>query len=230
MVGDRFLAASAARPPEGSEHQGRRKGHREDDAPPDPEEPKTLTIRLDKTAPEIDITAPADGDEYKLGETLTAGYACSDGGSGVTSCSGPIPDGIDMDTESVGPGSFTVEAADEAGNVASKGHTYGAVYDFGFFSPVDNPDVLNRVQAGSAIPAKFGLSGDQGQRIGCDSAAPVDNIEQTISAGESGLTYDAATDQYGYVWKTSKAWGDTCRKQVMKLDDDTVHQANFRFK
>jgi hypothetical protein len=111
----------------------------------------------------------------------------------------------------VGPKTFTVETADGAGNVASRGHAFSVVYDFGgFFSPVDNPDVLNRVQAGSVVPAKFGLSGDQGldvfaqgyprsQRIGCDSLAPIDTIEQTVSAGESGLTYDAATDQYSYV-------------------------------
>ncbi len=52
----------------------------------------------------------------------------------------------------------------------------------------------------------------------------------TSSAGESGLTYDATADQYTYVWKTSKAWGATCRQLVAKLDDGTVHQANFRFK
>ena len=116
------------------------------------------------------------------------------------------------------------------------------VYDFsGFFAPVDNPDVMNRVQAGSAVPVKFGLAGDQGldifaegyprsQPIGCDSASPVDNIEQTVSAGESGLTYDATADQYSYAWKTSKPWGDTCRQLVVKLDDGTVHRANFRFK
>jgi probable HAF family extracellular repeat protein len=198
--------------------------------------------RVDKKAPDIEINAPAAGAEYRLGEAVAAGYACPDGGSGTTSCVGSIPNGGSLDTASVGPKSFTVEAADEVGNVASESRAYGVVYDFGgFFSPVDNPDVLNRVQAGSAVPVKFGLSGDQGldifaegyprsQRIGCDSTAPVDNTEQAASAGESGLTYDAAADRYGYVWKTSKAWGDTCRQLVVKLDDGTVHQATFRFR
>ena len=206
------------------------------------EEPKTLTVRLDKTAPRIDIATPSDGAEYLLGEALTAGYACPDGGSVTTSCAGPVPDGAAVDTASVGQKTFAVEAADEAGNVSTEGHDYNVVYDFtGFFSPVDNPDVLNRVQAGSAVPVKFGLSGDRGldvfaegyprsQRITCDSSAPVDNIEQTVGAGESGLTYDAAADRYSYVWKTSKAWNDTCRQLAVKLDDGTVHEANFRFK
>jgi hypothetical protein len=33
----------------------------------------------------------------------------------------------------------------------------------------------------------------------------------TATAGDSGLSYDAATDQYTYVWKTDKTWSGTCR-------------------
>jgi Tol biopolymer transport system component len=116
--------------------------------------------------------------------------------------------------------------------------TYG--FD-GFFSPVDNLPTLNATKAGNAVPVKFGLGSDQGldvfaadypksQRINCDSSAPIDSIEQTVSAGKSSLSYDALTDQYTYVWKTEKAWTGTCRQFTMKLDDGTVHQANFKLK
>ena len=206
------------------------------------EEPKTLTVRLDKTAPGVNITTPADSAEYKHGEVVTADYACSDGGSGVDSCSGPLPVGGNVDTASIGQKTFAVEATDRAGNVASESHNYSVVYDFGgFFSPVDNPEVINRVQAGSAIPVKFGLSGDQSldvfaegypksQQIDCDSTVPIDTIEQTVTARESALSYDATTDQYTYVWKTQKAWAGTCRQFTMKLDDGTTHLANFKFR
>lgn len=206
------------------------------------EEPKTLTVKLDKTAPEVSVSAPADGAEYKLTENLAAGYACSDGGSGVESCAGPVPDGGEVDTGSVGQKTFTVQATDAAGNAASRSHGYRVVYDFsGFFSPVDNPDVLNRVQAGSAIPVKFGLSGDRGldvlaeghpksRRVGCDSTAPVDAIEQTADPGSGGLTYEADAAQYVYVWKTSKAWEGTCRQLVVGLADGTYHRANFQLR
>ncbi len=117
-------------------------------------------------------------------------------------------------------------------------------YDFsGFFAPVDNPEVLNKVKAGSAVPVKFSLGGDKGldifakaadgsrfpksRAMACDSTDPVDAIEQTVSAGASGLTYDAATDRYTYVWKTQKAWTG-CRQLVVKFDDGTVHRANFK--
>jgi hypothetical protein len=111
----------------------------------------------------------------------------------------------------------------------------------GFFSPVNNLPTVNSVTAGRAIPIKFSLGGDQGldifdagypksQQIACDSTATVDGIEETVTAGGSSLSYDAATDQYTYVWKSDKAWVGTCRQLVLKLDDGTFHRANFKFK
>jgi hypothetical protein len=114
-------------------------------------------------------------------------------------------------------------------------------YDWaGFYSPVDNPDVLNKAKAGSSIPVKFSLGGDQGldifatgspgsRQINCDSADAVDAIEETVTAGSSSLSYDATTDQYTYVWKTNKGWANTCRELVVKLDDGTEHLATFKF-
>ena len=50
------------------------------------------------------------------------------------------------------------------------------------------------------------------------------------SAGGSGLSYDAASDQYKYVWKTHKAWKATCRQFIMKLTDGIERKAVFQFK
>lgn len=111
----------------------------------------------------------------------------------------------------------------------------------GFFSPVENPPVLNLVNAGSAIPVKFSLDGDKGlnifaagypvsQQIACSDGAPVSVIEETVTAGSSSLSYDATTDQYKYVWKTDKAWKNTCRKLTLQLNDSSIHVANFQFR
>ncbi len=115
------------------------------------------------------------------------------------------------------------------------------IYNFsGFFQPVDNQPTLNSVKAGRAIPIKFSLGGDQGlsifasgypasRSVACGTAAP-DAIEETVTAGASSLSYDAATDQYTYVWKTDKGWVGTCRTLVVKLNDNTFHYTNFQFK
>ena len=64
----------------------------------------------------------------------------------------------------------------------------------------------------------------------CSSSAPEDGIEQITSAGNSSLSYDAATDVYSFTWKTEKAWAGTCRQLVIQFADGSVQRANFKFK
>jgi len=111
----------------------------------------------------------------------------------------------------------------------------------GFFQPVDNLPALNLASAGSSIPVKFSLGGNQGAAIfatgspasspiACDASDPGSLIEETVNAGGSSLSYDPATGQYTYVWKTDRAWKGTCRMLVVTLIDNTQHLAKFRFK
>jgi hypothetical protein len=118
--------------------------------------------------------------------------------------------------------------------------THNVNYCFsGFFQPVDNPPTYNVVKAGSAIPVKFSLCGNQGLNIlfanypqsgpvTCNSTS-TDTIEETVTAGGSSLTYDPVANQYIYVWKTEKGWAGTCRVLDMKLADGTDHYAYFNF-
>jgi hypothetical protein len=55
-------------------------------------------------------------------------------------------------------------------------------------------------------------------------------IEETVSAGNSSLSYDPTTDQYSYVWKTQRAWKGTCRMLVVRLSDNSQYLAKFRFR
>ena len=74
----------------------------------------------------------------------------------------------------------------------------------GFFQPIDNLPTQNSVKAGSAVPVKFSLGGYQGMSVlaagyptsnvaACDAAAGDDPVETTLTAGNSGLSYDAAS-------------------------------------
>ena len=48
----------------------------------------------DEQAPTIDLSTPADGAQYVQGADVQAAYACADeGGSGLQSCAGDVPDG-----------------------------------------------------------------------------------------------------------------------------------------
>jgi prealbumin domain-containing protein len=111
----------------------------------------------------------------------------------------------------------------------------------GFVGPVDNPPVLNTIKAGQAVPVKFSLGGSLGldvfasgypksQHVTCSTSAPLDAVEETVTAGASSLSYDPATGLYSYVWKTDKAWSQTCRQLIVRLADGTDHVAQFKFK
>jgi hypothetical protein len=192
-------------------------------------------INIDKTSPTLNpVVSP---NPVLLNGSATVTTNASDSLSGLASQSCGT-----VDTSSVGAKSVSCSATDNAGNSASASASYQVIYNFsGFFSPVDNLPTLNQVKAGSSIPVKFGLAGNQGlnilasgspssQTIGCSSGAAVDDIEETVTAGSSSLSYDAATDTYSYVWKTNKSWANTCRQLIVTLVDGTQHQANFKFK
>lgn len=203
-----------------------------------------FTPEGDDTAPSITITSPVEAATYLLGQSVTASYSCEDeaGGSGLASCTGSVATGAAVDTASVGPKTFTVNAEDNAGNQSTRQVSYQVVYSFaGFFQPVYNLPLLNITNAGSSIPVKFSLSGNQGLGIfapgypvsgpiACDANELGSEIDETVTAGGSALSYDAGADQYSYVWKTNKAWKGTCRILVVRFNDGTDHFAKFRFK
>jgi hypothetical protein len=66
--------------------------------------------------------------------------------------------------------------------------------------------------------------------VACDSGAPTSEIEQTVTASGSSLSYDTITQTYTYVWKTDKAWAGTCRQLVVGFADGSQHRASFQFK
>ena len=91
------------------------------------------------------------------------------------------------------------------------------------------------------MPVKFSLGGNYGlnifasgspasQQVACGSGAPIDDVEQTVTAGGSSLQYDATSDVYTYVWKTEKGWAGSCRQLVIQFTDGSMAYAYFKFK
>ena len=134
-------------------------------------------------------------------------------------------------------------ATDAYGNKSSGSFIIRVNYDFnGFFKPIDMDGIVNVVKAGSDIPIKFTLGGDMGLDIfaggypksfrvaGFEAGSEFDNIEEIVTTGNSGLSYDPVTGQYTYVWKTDKSWAGTCRQLSVKFADGTeAPLANFKF-
>jgi hypothetical protein len=74
--------------------------------------------KVDRLAPQITISAPADGQTVTQGDPLTAAYSCTDGGSAGGSCTGPAANGATVSTATTGQKTFTVTAVDAVGNQA----------------------------------------------------------------------------------------------------------------
>ncbi|MCA9898506.1 MAG: ExeM/NucH family extracellular endonuclease [Ardenticatenaceae bacterium] len=193
-------------------------------------------------------------------------YSVIEGGSVLVSATGSDPNGDaltyawDLDNngsfETAGqsasfsaaalsaPGSYTirVQATDPGGLTAVSQTTVNIIFNFtGFFAPVDNYPTVNTVKAGSAVPIKFSLGGDQGlsifavgyprsQTVTCDLSGALNDVETALNPGSSGLSYSPGADQYNFVWKTSKAWAGTCRLFTVRFVDGTEQFLLFKFK
>lgn len=131
--------------------------------------------KIDKRAPSIVVTTPADGATYTLNQAVAANYGCDDHGSGVKTCDGSVPSGTNIATDSVGAHTFTVNASDNVGNHSSATTTYKVAYAAGgtclgsaghaILQPV-NPDGTSIFKAGSTVPVKFRVCDANGASIG----------------------------------------------------------------
>ena len=83
--------------------------------------------KVDKKAPTIAIALPMAGATYGLQAKIGASYACSDGGSGMRSCTGPVANGSLVNTSSKGTKTFAVTAVDAVGNSSTVSVTYSVV-------------------------------------------------------------------------------------------------------
>ncbi len=150
-------------------------------------------------------------------------------------------------------GSYTISsrATDSAGNVqtALASNTFGVinpsggVYVFeGFFSPIDNPPILNKANAGNTIPVKWRitLNGNPvanatsfvaltSSLVSCGEMADLapDDIESYST--NSGLQYNN-NGNWHFNWKTPKTYANQCRVMTLTLNDGSTHDADFKFK
>jgi uncharacterized protein len=115
------------------------------------------------------------------------------------------------------------------------------VYNFrGFFFPVLNAPLLNRVIGGAIVPIRFSLGGNRGldifapgypasRPVACGASDESRPLAESSTFLDVPLRYVAFTDRYTYLWKTERSWAGTCREFVTRFKDGSEESARFRF-
>ena len=200
------------------------------------------TIAVVKRAQGIAFTSTPPNPAV-IGGTYTA--AATGGGSGMPvtfSSLTPVVCSVGGNAVSFLALGVCTLAANQAGNTAylaagQQSQQITVRYPFtGFFEPVDGAGTLNVLKASKAVPFRFSLGANRGLNVlqGQPTSVPVacgsgprDAIEETSPTPQAGIRYEAATNQYVYVWPTDKAWAATCRRFTLTLSDGTTQSALF---
>lgn len=111
-------------------------------------------VNIDKTAPVVVINTAQDGASYLLHQPVVAAYNCSDGLSGISSCTGSVANGGALNTSVIGALIFNTQVTDLAGNTAAGGPndytvSYGQVLLY---------DPTKAHQRGCTIPFKLKIT------------------------------------------------------------------------
>jgi hypothetical protein len=189
-----------------------------------PSAPYTVSFAVDTSV--MGGIAPADVQVLRNGTSL----------SGCTSPTAAIPDPciVSRGFAADGSGDALVTVRTSHFSTWSLGRLTYALS--GPFQPVDPSPTVNTAKAGAAVPVKFKLGGNRGLDVlatgypksastTCGAAAS-DEVETTVSASASALTYDSVSQQYTYVWKTSTSQKG-CRDLVLRFRDGSTLRALF---
>ena len=126
--------------------------------------PRTLTLKLDKTAPTVNVSSPAGA--LLLRQAAAAVYGCGDALSGVSGCVGSAPNGAALDTSSVGMKQFTVTATDVAGNTRTSVVKYAVSYGVRLLY-----DASKSNTGGSTVPVRLQLVDANGANVSGEGVA-----------------------------------------------------------
>lgn len=184
------------------------------------------------------MSSPAQGRIYVLGQTVGAAYGCADeaGGSGMGSCAGPVPSGSPIDTSTVGTKSFTVNASDNAGNVATTTVTYSVTYGV---CPLF--DQTRSSKAGSTVPVKLRLCDARGANVSAAATTvtatgltKVGSNASVVPVSDSGnanpdsrFRYDADLAGYIYNLSTKGLTPGTWALSFTVAGDPVAHTVQF---
>jgi hypothetical protein len=199
----------------------------------------TNARNIDKTAPVVSITSPANGATYGFYQDVYAGFDCAD--VSLLSCTGTNAEGAAVNTKTAGARTFKVTAKDSVAlsTTVTHGFTVASTFNFdGFIGAAPSP-APNIVRKGSLVPLRWRLPDGNGgfvtstasyssvasTTVSCPSGAVAYNDTAT---GGSGIKFDSATNVFTYNWQSSSSFTG-CKQIFITLKDGTQHDLVFKF-
>lgn len=208
-----------------------------------------MPVCVDNNEPWIDIDVPEDGASYSLGEEVLAEWVASDaydGDSGLARVHSTAENGSPIDT-SPGTHTFTVEAIDYAGNIASRVVTYRVTYVLPGLPTLELPPLqlphyfrfTDPIGCSGNVPLKLQLMDYAGNKVGTASAylllskhgeedyvpaVPVGNVKKG-----NRFRYDPESGQYIFNLDTRRLSSGEWTLRL-DLDDGTTYYQTINVK
>lgn len=190
-------------------------------------------IKVDRKAPVITITSPANA-VYVINQVVNASYGCTDGGSGVASCAGPVANGAVFNTSGVGNLNFQVNSTDNVNNASQAAVPYKVTYNV-----CAQFDQTKSHKAGSTIPVKLQICDVNSANL--SSAAIVVNAANVVKVSSSASTvvedsgnanpdnnFRFAGDGYMFNLSTSGLTTGTYNLRFNVAGDPITHTVQFQ--
>lgn len=199
-------------------------------------------INIDKTPPQVTIITPRYVNSYLLNENALANWFADDGLSGIASVTGTVPVGSAIDTGTAGIKSFSVIAADKAGNQITKTVTYYVVYVYGGILQPVNGDGSSLFKLGRTVPVKFILRDANGYFVATAIAqiylakisdgiigSEIEPDSTSVATIGNLFRYDYTDNQYIFNLGTKTLSTGTWQLRIL-LNDGTSRYATISLK
>ncbi len=159
--------------------------------------PPQVEITYTLVPPSIAIVSPASGATYNQGQAVTASYSCTPPeGTTVETCEGPVANGAALDTSTLGPHAFKVEAEDKDTAAVTKEVTYTVVAppSISITSPANGATYTQ----GQVVSAIYSCTPGEGAGVKtCTGTVANGAAVDTATLGSHTFTVDAADTDGG---------------------------------
>ena len=117
--------------------------------------------------------------------------------------------------------------------------TYGVRFPWLGWEPPLSGDRPNAAQAGRTIPVGFAVGGAGKANViagvhvapvACAGSSAVKADDPSLTAADWSVPGNHGGGDSMLLWRTSKAFGGSCRQLLVQLTDGSVHRLTFNFR